>query len=156
MTPKVEKIAVRVIVVLIFSLPALIVITCLIDSFNYPRIARSAYWRHPDLLVRATGRRLFPEKGVCAEIIAKDAAQHFNTNLYDISLLYLADSPENDTTIRDRTFATLSKFRTSTREKLFWIVEPRNSPNDEPLVYEYRTGKLVCGEPPCPDHFDLE
>ena len=36
------------------------------ESLRYPRIARSGFWWHPDLLARALVRRHFPGPGVPA------------------------------------------------------------------------------------------
>ncbi len=149
MTRKAKQIAVRAIIVFVLSVPVLIATTCFIDSFNYPRIARSAYWRRPGLLIRATYHRLFPGKGVSAQVIAKHAEQFTKTSNLNINLLYLPDRPANDKTIKARVFCLIAKSYLSTNEDLFWLAVPRRLGRkniDETVVYEYRTGKLICAE----------
>ena len=129
--------------------PLLLVAVCIVDSFRYPRIARSAYWRRPGLLVRATAACLFPGKGISRRTVAGHAAQLGYTDDVNIRLLYLPELPANDKTIKDRVFGLIRKLHRDSDGPLFWIVTPHSRGdiiNDHTLVYEYKTMRLVCAE----------
>ena len=131
---------------LVFLLPALI---CFAESLRYPRIARSAYWRCPLLLAKATVARLCANGGVASRTVIADAERLGYRDGLSVRLQYLPDVPRNDKTIRDRVFAMIGKWRAVTNERLFWVVTPGSGGsiiNDDTLVYEYKTGRLVYCE----------
>ncbi|MCK4293368.1 MAG: hypothetical protein KAY65_09240 [Planctomycetes bacterium] len=133
----------------VLAVPLLLAAVCFVESLRYPRIARSAYWRRPNLLVRATAVRLFPGKGVSEEAVAAHAARLGYTDDVNVRLLYLPELPADDKTIKDRVFGLIRKERPDTDRRLFWIVTPYshgNIINDHTLAYEYKTGRLVCAE----------
>jgi hypothetical protein len=116
-----------------------------IDSLRYPHIARSAYWLSPVLLTKATITCLFPGKGVASKTIRADAKKITGKDSFNISLLYLPALPRNDKTIQARVFTLIAKTYIETNESLFWVVTPINNRNiDDTLIYEYKTGRLVC------------
>jgi len=133
----------------VLAVPLLFPAVCFVDSLRYPRIARSAYWHHPNLLVRATAARLFPGKGVSKKAVIAHARQLGRMDNLNVRLLYLPDLPAYDKTIKARTFHMIVKRWGSSKEKLFWVVTPRRdcrNINDDKLAYEYRTGRLVCAK----------
>jgi len=137
------------VVVGVLGAAVLLVGVCFVDSLRYPRIARSAYWRHPHLLVRATAARMFPGKGVSKKAVVAHASQLGYRNNLHVCLLYLPDSPTDDKTIRDRVFSLVGKRCPDSKEKLFWVVTPNYRGriiNDHMLAHEYRTGRLVSAE----------
>lgn len=144
----VKRLAWYKVVVPLSAIPLLLAGFCFIDSLRYPRIARSAYWRHPNLLIRATAARLFPGKGVSSNAVMLHARQLGQTDDLGIRLLYLPDLPTDDKTIKGRVFGLVRKgARPESKEELFWVVTPdcrRCIINDHMLAYEYRTGRLVC------------
>ena len=118
-----------------------------LDSLRYPRIARSAYWRHPKLLVKATLSCLFPPKGIPKGVVAAHARQLGHCGAMDVRLLYLPNLPKHDKTIKARVFGLIAKGSVRSKEQLFWVVNKRSlvcKLDDDTLVYEYRTGRLVC------------
>ena len=133
-------------VVVIFMILLLLPTMCFIDSFRYPRIARSAYWRRPTLLAKATITCLFPRKGISRKSVMAHAKQLRGKGDLNIRLLYLPPLPGNDKTIQARVFHLIAKRFIRSEENLFWIVSPQDCPNDDTLVYEYRTGRLVVCE----------
>jgi len=143
------KITRRRVTFVVLAVPLLLAVVCFVDSLRYPRIARSAYWRHPNLLVRATAVRLFPGKGVSKKAVVAHAGQLGYTDDLSVHLLYLPDLPVDDKTVKKRVFGLIRKERTYSKERLFWIVTPHSQGciiNDDTLAYEYRTGRLVCVE----------
>ena len=121
-------------------------VLCVCEAFRYPRIARSGYLRHPLLLAAATWSRVFPGEGVSKETVLAHAAGVYPDADLDACRVYLSDEPRNDKCIRDRVFGMMSKRGVETEERLFWIVSaaPRSAAEENDwLVYEYRTGKLV-------------
>ena len=118
-----------------------------LDSLRYPRIARSAYWRHPKLLVKATLSCLFPPKGISKEMVAEHARKLGYCRDMDVRLLYLSDLPKHDKTIKARVFGLIAKRSVRSKEQLFWVVNKHSflcKLTDDTMVYEYRTGRLVC------------
>jgi hypothetical protein len=98
-------------------------------------------------LIRATAARLFPGKGVSSNAVMAHARGLGRTDGLGIRLLYLPDLPADDKTIKARTFGIIEKAWAQSEEELFWIVTPHRNGravNDDILVYEYRTGRLVC------------
>ena len=135
----IRKALIAIIVVLLF------LFVSFLDSFRYPRIARSAYWRSPGLLMKATISCLFPGKGVSKKNILINAKQLTGNDRFNMSLLYLPTLPKNDKTIQARVFNSIAKTYAETNESLFWVVSPRDSHNiDDTLIYEYKTGRLAC------------
>lgn len=120
---------------------------CFLDSLRYPRIARSAYWRHPWLMPRATVARLFPGKGVSAQAVLAHARRRNRTEGLSVRLLYLPDLPTDDKTIKNRVFGLISQTSGRSEERLFLLVALRKGLHTrlyDALAYEYRTGRLVC------------
>ena len=133
----------------LLAVPLLLASVCFVDSLRYPRIARSAYWHHPNLLLRATSARLFPGKGIPKNAITAHARQLGRADDLNVKLLYLPDLPVYDKTIKARTFNMIVKRWGTSNEKLFWVVTPHRNGrniNDDKLAYEYRTGRLVCAK----------
>ncbi|MHC4865708.1 MAG: hypothetical protein ACYTEX_16625 [Planctomycetota bacterium] len=99
--------------------------------------------------MKAAVARLFPGKGISKEAIATHAKQLRTTHNLTIRLLYLPDLPANGSSIKARTLGNFQKKWAASSEELFWVVTPhRNGRNitDGTLVYEYRTGCLICAE----------
>jgi hypothetical protein len=137
------------VVIVVLTVALSLAVVCFVDSLRYPRIARSAYWRHPHLLVRATSARLFPGKGVSKEAVVGHARRLGRIDDVDARLVYLSNRPTDDKTIKARVLGLIAKGWTPSKEQLFWLVTPyRNgrSINDDRLVYEYRTGRLICAK----------
>lgn len=137
------------IVLVLLAVPVFLAAVCLLDSLRYPRIARSAYWRRPILLVRATLARLFPGKGVPKRTVLAHARQMGRRGDLGVRLLYLPDLPTDDKTIKARVFHLIAKSWGHSKEQLFWVVTPKRPGgriNDGSLAYEYRAGRLVCAQ----------
>ncbi|MHC4648769.1 MAG: hypothetical protein ACYTBJ_25205 [Planctomycetota bacterium] len=131
------------------SVVLLLAVGLFLDALRYPRIARSAYLRHPYLLAKATVGCLFPGKGVRRKEIAAHATELRPKDRLSIRLLYLPDLPAGDKSIKGRTLGTMQKTWAASDEELFWLVTPfRNGCviGDDRLVYEYRTGRLICAK----------
>jgi hypothetical protein len=144
-----KKIRFRRAVIVVLATVLLLALMCGVESLRYPRIARSAYWRHPHLLVRATAARLLARKGVSRAAVATHAKQLGRSDELNIRLLYLPDLPAKDKTIKARTLHLIEKGWGTSAETLFWMVTPHSNGriiNDDTLVYEYRTGRLVCAK----------
>ena len=143
------KVFIRKVVLSLTAIVFVLAAICFFDSLRYPRIVRSAYWRHPLLLVRATAAFICARNGIGREQIRKQASWSGCTEQLRIQLLYLPEAPDDDKTIRDRLFGLIVKISRKTDEELFWLVTPlRNGSEiaDERLVFEYRTGRLVCSQ----------
>jgi hypothetical protein len=141
-----SKITSRKVILIVLALAVLFVAICFTDSLRYPRIARSAYWRHPYLLVRATLSRVVPGKGVSRKAILAHAGKLGYGDGLSVRLLYLPDLPTDEKTIKDRVFCLVRKEQPYSKERLFWIVTPYSHGciiNDYTIAYEYRTGRLV-------------
>jgi hypothetical protein len=122
-------------------------IVCFVDSLRYPKIARSAYWKRPQVLAKATFSRIFHRRGTKRSDIVQKAHNCGAQGSLDTQMFYLPDYPDDDKTIKARVFGLIAKTHAPTDENLFWIVRPQNRRSDLPdetLVFEYRTGRLVC------------
>lgn len=123
-------------------------VLCLSEVVRYPRIARSAYMRHPLLLLAAGWSRFFPGSGTPETVVLADAARVYPGTRLHTYRFYLSDQPRDDRSIRDRVFSLIRKSTPRTDERIFWIVSASlkfNVVQDDWLVYEYRTGSLVGG-----------
>jgi len=121
---------------------------CLSEVVRYPRIARSAYLRHPLLLVAAGWSRLFPGSVTAEAVVLADAARVYPGATLYAYRFYLSDRPRDDRNIRDRIFSLIRKSTPRTDERIFWIVSASAKfgvVQDDWLVYEYKTGRLVGG-----------
>ena len=126
----------------------LLVALCVSEVIRYPRIARSAYLRHPLLLIAAGWSRLLPGSGATEAVVLANAGRVYpGAKLYAYRF-YLSDRPRDDRSIRDRVFSLIRKGIPQTDERVFWIVSAStkfSTVHDDWLVYEFRTGKLVGG-----------
>ena len=139
-----KKMTVLRAVLLACVVPLLLSGVCIVEALRYPRIARSAYLASPWLLVRATCSRVGARGGVAREEVLGQARKTCPGVRLSASVYCLSNEPKDDKCIRDRVFGLIAQRWSPTDEELFWVVRRSGGTVRDWMVYEYRTGRLVC------------